>query len=603
MGAVAVHLEAAREKFDKPPLQVNGQPAKVNDPSTWTDFDTAYRSYCEAGYGSFFDGVGYVPSADDPFAVGDLDHVYGPDGFGEWSPGLRAMFVGDVPRPTALVALLDTYAEVSPSGTGVRFVCKGKLPEGRRKIGGKSNGCPDGLEVYSGAHYVTITGHRLPEAPAAINDCTAALEQLHAAVFGRPAPKPAAAAPGSAHAGHVNAYLGDVVLIDKASRARGGGKFRQLWDGDATGYPSRSEADFALAGFLAFWCGPDAGRIERLMRQSGLARPKWDHRRGYLARTIGNALKDRTEFYNPDAMRIPCSSIAGGLRSPNSVVVEEHTIRGNWDESTQLQRIRKVYASNPWDCPEAFRTRGRQDGSPCMITATCRRRSCPVCENYRKLQTFRRFGYYIFAHDGQLYTESVFDADWPATVKEMRRRAKKLGVALRYVAIRGEDNYLTIISSVIPAKVAWPVEKAEALDMLDRSLDTISTDPRPVNSCREWKPLDKPEVKRVAGGACSPDAFQATCKAWGSNMEGGPRFIKCEAAGLFLSENGTLDVIAEADFWYESWLRDTEGDDFADDYHVKAVEQRKRIKAAAVTPQPPPAAVATCQPTQRGLWQ
>ena len=81
-------------------------------------------------------------------------------------------------------------------------------------------------------------------------------------------------------------------------------------------------------------------------------------------------------------------------------------------------------------------------------------------------------------------------------------------------------------------------------------------------------------------------------------MEGGPRFIKCEAAGLFVGEDGELDTTAENDFWYEGYLRDTQGDDFADAQHDEAVEQRKRIKAAAATPQPPAAAA-----TQRGLWQ
>jgi hypothetical protein len=601
-------------KWDKPPLQVNGRPAKANDPATWTDFPTAYRVYCQAGYGSFFDGIGYVPTADDPFVFLDFDRVVGPDGVGTWSPELRAIFAGDVPEPAALVEQLGSYAEVSPSGTGIRIVCKGKLPEGRRKIGGKGNGCPDGVEMYATSHYLTITGQRLPEAPAAVNDCTEKLAALHLAVFGRPDPKPPAVAPGEARPATVAVYLGDAELIDKASQAKGGEQFRRLWDGDATGYPGRSEADMALASRLAFWCGPDTGRIERLMRQSGLTRPKWDNHRSYLARTIGKALEGRTDFYSPDKMRIPCSSIAGGLRSPNSVVVEEHTIRGNWDKSTQLQpncnptanyhdwekapemkRASSRWKSSPWDCLEARRVRGRQEFSPCMITVTCRRRTCPVCENYRKLQTFRRFGYYIFAHDGQLYTESIFDADWPATVKEMRRRAKRLGVPLRYVAIRGEDNYLTIISSIIPGEVAWPVEKADALDILEKAIDTASPDPRPVNSCRGWKPLDKPEVKRVAGDVCSPEAFQATCKAWGSNVEGGPRFLKCESPGLFSAEDGTFDTTAETDFWYEGWLRDTQGDAEADAQHDKAIEQRKRIKA----PQPAPVAVAT----QRGLWQ
>jgi hypothetical protein len=53
---------------------------------------------------------------------------------------------------------------------------------------------------------------------------------------------------------------------------------------------------------LAFWAGGDAGRIDRLFRQSGLYRPKWDERRGqetYGQHTIATALGGRTEFYQP----------------------------------------------------------------------------------------------------------------------------------------------------------------------------------------------------------------------------------------------------------------------------------------------------------------
>ena len=49
------------------------------------------------------------------------------------------------------------------------------------------------------------------------------------------------------------------------------------------------------------------------MRQSGLARPKWN-RRDYLAQTVANALKGRTEFYSAgrkaDTLRIACGYLA-----------------------------------------------------------------------------------------------------------------------------------------------------------------------------------------------------------------------------------------------------------------------------------------------------
>src|SRR5208337_3590724 len=97
---------------------------------------TAYRAYGRGG----FDGIGYVPTEADGLVFLDLDCVVNPDGtLGTWSPELRSHFAGNVPEPTELIAQLGSYAELSPSGRGVRIVCKGHLPEGRRKIGGKGN--------------------------------------------------------------------------------------------------------------------------------------------------------------------------------------------------------------------------------------------------------------------------------------------------------------------------------------------------------------------------------------------------------------------------------------------------------------------------------
>lgn len=63
---------------------------------------------------------------------------------------------------------------------------------------------------------------------------------------------------------------------------------------------------------VAFWTGPDAGRIERIVRRSGLMREKWD-RDDYLARTIAKALEGRTEFYSPSGVT-PAAAFPLGAR-------------------------------------------------------------------------------------------------------------------------------------------------------------------------------------------------------------------------------------------------------------------------------------------------
>ncbi len=106
--------------------------------------------------------------------------------------------------------------------------------------------------------------------------------------------------PGAAGGG---CQLEDDELPDRIRASKQGAKFGRLWAGDTSDHGGDdSRADLALCGILAFWCGPDADRIQRLFRRSGLMRAKWDERRGtstYGRWTIDKALAGKTEFYQP----------------------------------------------------------------------------------------------------------------------------------------------------------------------------------------------------------------------------------------------------------------------------------------------------------------
>ena len=96
--------------------------------------------------------------------------------------------------------------------------------------------------------------------------------------------------------------LSDRELLEKARDADNGDRFDALWRGDTAGYPSHSEADMALCNLLAFWTGGDRQRMDRLFRESGLMRDKWDEDRGadtYGERTIEAALDATTDYYDP----------------------------------------------------------------------------------------------------------------------------------------------------------------------------------------------------------------------------------------------------------------------------------------------------------------
>jgi putative DNA primase/helicase len=111
-------------------------------------------------------------------------------------------------------------------------------------------------------------------------------------VFAEPEPEPQEPAPAESN-GHA---LTDDVLKDRMFGAKNGDKARRLWDGDIAGYKSQSEADLALCQILAFWTHKDAERIDRLFRQSGLNRDKWD-RPDYLKRTIEKAIERCPDVY------------------------------------------------------------------------------------------------------------------------------------------------------------------------------------------------------------------------------------------------------------------------------------------------------------------
>lgn len=293
-------LEQRNGKPTKTPYQVSGALAKVNDPTTWTDFDSALAAYLKGG----FSGVGIALSDDDDLLGVDLDKCLNPD-TGELEP-----------EAAAIVTMLPTYCEVSPSGRGLRLFGFGKLPQGGRRKGH--------VEMYEAGRYLTVTGHRF-NGHGSLAEITPQLAQVHARIFGTGAKpvdaKPAADPPD----------LDDAALLDKARNASNGGDFERLWSGDTSAHGGdASAADLALANLLAFWTGNDPARIDRMFRQSGLFRAaKWDKvhfadGRTYGQATIAKAIEGNRETYSgrkatPDAKpeAKPAEPKSNGETEPN----------------------------------------------------------------------------------------------------------------------------------------------------------------------------------------------------------------------------------------------------------------------------------------------
>ena len=210
---------------------------------------------------------------------------------------------------------LDSYTELSPSGTGLHTIVRARLNGGRRRDKQDALG-RTASRTTTARDSSAITGRHLRDTPRAVNERQTQLEQVRAAIW------PAKAKP--AVAGSILAGADDRELLERAYRAKNGSEL------DPLRRPAllrlASEADLALCNLLAFWFGPDPARIDRAFRGSGLMRAKWDSPRGettYGAQTIETALEGRTEFYgdrcagaSTSAERAPGGREAAGRLHP-----------------------------------------------------------------------------------------------------------------------------------------------------------------------------------------------------------------------------------------------------------------------------------------------
>ena len=136
-------------KPTKPLITHTGEPGKSNDPRTWGTFQQAEmrrkKINCRAS-GLFFQRTTPSPAT-------------------TWTSAA-------IPRPARSSHGLkedtnfrETYAEVSPSGTGIRLIARGK-------IGAAVKCDPARVEMYADGRYLTITGQHIEETPKTINPAT-----------------------------------------------------------------------------------------------------------------------------------------------------------------------------------------------------------------------------------------------------------------------------------------------------------------------------------------------------------------------------------------------------------------------------------------------
>lgn len=259
-------------KLTKLPIDPkNRQSAKTNDPDTWGSFEQALQCHKNMAVGG---GVGFVFTSNDDYCGIDVDKCRDKE-TGEMSETAKG-----------ILASFPTYAEVSPSGTGVKLLFRGKMPEGRNR--------KNGIEMYDRGRFFTVTGDVVDDHPLDVVDCQQPLNALHKQLFGDGKKDiPSFLQPKG------TTTLGDHELLARIRKSKQGSKFDALWRGECGVNESRSEADLALVNLLMFWCGGDTSRVDSLFRQSGLYRDKWE-RKDYREATFDTALSNRDGFYDPE---------------------------------------------------------------------------------------------------------------------------------------------------------------------------------------------------------------------------------------------------------------------------------------------------------------
>lgn len=228
--AVDMSLDPETNKPKKLPLHPRTRElASVIDPSTWGTFQEA----CMTG-----GVIGLVFTEQDPYAIIDLDNK--PE---------RPLTEGQWQRHQAILSAFDSYTEKSISGRGYHIIVKGRIPRGVHR---------DAVEVYSSSRYMICTGDVVRNAP--INDYQHYLDKMYVEM-----------SPKEVELVDRDAILSDEELIEMAMTAVNADKFNALCSGDMTGYPSQSEADFALLSMFAFYT-KDNEQVRRLFRYSALGK-------------------------------------------------------------------------------------------------------------------------------------------------------------------------------------------------------------------------------------------------------------------------------------------------------------------------------------------
>lgn len=272
----------------KRPLDRNGRPTDPTDAENALSAEEVLEVYQEAPEGRF-DGIGVIIA---PPLVGiDLDHAI--DENGAMSP-LAEEFLQQ----------LDTYAEISPSGTGLHLI--GLAPGMAESCGAyrkKNSGI--GLEAYFEKRYFRFSGDAI--SPVDVQDISGDVLQRILDTYLKGEKMSTDEGEYTAVTLEQDTRTEEEVEMDAdavMSRMRRGADWEtisRLLDGENI-KGNTSDDDMSLLNRLAFYSIRDARVMDHIYRNSDRYRNKWDESRGdstWGAQQIAKAIRDCRITWSP----------------------------------------------------------------------------------------------------------------------------------------------------------------------------------------------------------------------------------------------------------------------------------------------------------------
>ncbi|RFT91680.1 phage/plasmid primase, P4 family [Staphylococcus haemolyticus] len=306
-------------KTKRPYNPLTNNMAKSNDETTWVSFEDAANNL------NGYDGIGFFFV--EPYVGIDLDKVEN-----EIQEYLENQDTDNIIGE--FINVLETYAEISPSGTGIHLITKGELPPKGRRRGN--------VEIYDTGRFFTMTGKHIGGYNGINEDEYGQLNFLHNKHIAKPEPE-------KQKINKTKGFGNDLTpeeIIDIAKKSKNSLRFTTLYEGDwSQFYSSQSEADMAFANDLAFWTARDPVKMDEIFRKSNLYRDKWDEQRGddtYGNITINNAIESCQNEFVPETTDTDFQLFI----MDEAIKPAKKEKRYSYDDTGNAERLKDLFGDN-----------------------------------------------------------------------------------------------------------------------------------------------------------------------------------------------------------------------------------------------------------------